>query len=116
MRDLKDVEYKGSLAWILFLGCTTWLSKASSIKTLVVQYENIQTNFTHELKRMLEFLDMPVTEERLKCVEQNKEGLFKRKVHLNFDPFSPENKQAVNRIIDQAAPLLAKHNIHYDHR
>ena len=60
------VEYKG-MGWVVLLH--TWLSKASNIETLVVQYERIQTNFTHELKRMLEFLDMPVSEERLKCVE-----------------------------------------------
>lgn len=94
----------------------TWLSQQHSVKTLVVQYEKLQTNFTHEVRRMLGFLEVPVTEERLQCVYQNKEGLFKRRVHLNFDPFTPENKQSVNRIIDQAAPLLSKYNIHYEKR
>lgn len=81
-----------------------------------MQYENLQTNFTHELRRMLDFLEVPVSEDRLHCVNQNKEGLFKRRMHLNFDPFSQLNKQAVNRMIDQAAPLLAKYNIHYEKR
>ena len=101
------------MSWLVLLN--VWL-KESYLPHIVVQFENLKTNLTTELSRMLEFLKIPINQETMNCVLNNKEGFFKRKQHLNFDPFSSENKQAVNRIIEQAQPLLNKYGIHYDAR
>lgn len=106
------VEYK-VVSWLVMLN--TWL-KESHIPIHVVQYENLKTNLTLEVQKMVQFLDIPVSNETLQCVAKNSEGLFKRIDHLNFDPFSIENKDAVNRILNQAKPLLSKYGIHYHER
>jgi hypothetical protein len=106
------VEYK-IMSWLVLLN--TWL-KESSIPHIVVQYENIKANMTSELMKILEFLEISATEEELKCAVENSRGLFKREKHLNFDPFNYENKQAVNRIIEQSKEILDKYNINYKTR
>lgn len=103
------VEYKG-MSWLVFLN--TWL-KESNIPHVVIQYEKLKENVTQELSKALEFLGHHVEKERMNCVERNSEGLFKRQAHLNFNPFSSENKKSVNRIIEQSRDILKRYNIHY---
>lgn len=105
------VEYM-SVSWGLML--QTWLSQSDTL-TLVVKYEQLLTNLTSEMSRILDFIEHPISEERLECVSQ-REGHYKRHKHLNFDPFSSENKEAVNRIIQQSRAVAEKHGIHYDTR
>jgi len=81
-----------------------------------VQYENLQTNLHEELVHMLSFLNFPASKETINCAVKNSNGKFKRVQHLNFDPYSKENREAVNRVIQQAAPLLANHGIKYTPR
>ena len=103
------VEYKG-MSWLVLLN--TWI-KQTALPVLVVRYETLVTNTTQQLARMLDFLDVPVDKERLKCLEENSEGYFKRHDHLNFDPYTRENKKAINRIIEQGAHEFG---IHYKKR
>ena len=106
------VEYKG-MSWLVFLN--TWL-KESSIPRVVIQYEKLKVNTTREIIRALEFLGHHVEDETLRCVERNGEGLFKRQEHLNFDPFSLENKRSLNRIIEQSRDILKHYDIQYNTR
>ena len=106
------VEYKG-MSWLVLLN--TWVSH-DPIPVLVVQYEALLTNTTQQLVRILDFLDVPINKEHLKCLEEKGEGYFKRHDHLNFDPFTRENKMAINRIIEQGAAILSKFGIHYQKR
>ena len=101
------------MSWLVFLN--TWI-KESNIPHVVIQYEKLKENVMQELTRALEFLGHHVEKERLDCVERNGEGLFKRQAHLNFDPFSSENKKSVNRIIEQSRDILKRYNIHYKTR
>lgn len=106
------VEYK-AMSWLVLLN--TWL-KESSIPHIVVQYERLKVNVTQELVRILEFIDMLPSNDILHCVNENSEGMFKRPEHLHFDPYSKENKNAVNRIIEQSKHILSKYNIYYGMR
>ena len=106
------VEYK-SVAWAYLLH--TWLSQTDT-KIHVVQYERLVRDVRQELVKILAFLEVEVKDEDINCAVENGGGAFKRSKHLNFDPYSRENKEAVNRCITQAAPLLAKYGITYEHR
>ena len=85
---------------------------------LVVQYESMVENTERELTRILEFLNFPVNDSSIKCAVENGSGIFKRAQHLHFNPYSIENREAMNRYISQAAPILAQYGIeyHYNHR
>ena len=78
-----------------------------------MQYEKLVSNTREELTKILDFLNIAVSEERLDCVMNNNEGLFKRDNHLNFNPFSKENNEVMNRHMTKALPLLEKFNITY---
>lgn len=101
------------MAWSFLLH--TWLAQ-NSTPVRIVLYENLQTNLHKELIHMLEFLNFSVSNETINCAIENSQGRFKRPHHLNFDPYSKENREAINRVIQQAAPLLAKHGIKYNLR
>ena len=98
------------MAWSFLLH--TWLAQ-NNTPVHVVLYENLQTNLHEELIHMLEFLDFSTSNETINCAVENSQGRFKRSQHLNFDPYSKENREAINRVIQQAAPLLAMHGIMY---
>lgn len=93
----------------------TWLSQEDT-PVHVVQYEKLKSDTERELKRILAFLNISVTVERMECVMSNAQGMFKREGHLNFDPYSKTNIEALNRHMSQALPLLAKYNITYELR
>ena len=101
------------MSWGLMLH--TWLNQ-NHFPVLVVQYETLVRDTRKQLERILQFLEIPVSNKTLQCTLENDTGKFKRTRHLNFDPFSQENKEAVNRLLIQAAPLLARHGIEYSTR
>ena len=45
---------------------------------LIITYEDLQTNLHGEMKRLLNFLGMPIDKRRLRCVLCNSEGLHHR--------------------------------------
>ena len=106
------VEYKG-FSWFMMLN--TWL-KESNIPVLPVQYEKLQFNVSHEVKKMTDFLGMPVTEKVLKCVSSHREGHFRRVNHLDFDPYSRNLKVIMNRIIGRGNSILKDFGIHFEAR
>lgn len=101
------------MAWAYLLH--TWLSQTDT-EIIVVQYERLVQNVHQELEKILNFLNVEVSDEDVSCAVENSRGVFKRGTHLNFEPYSRGNKDAVNRCIAQASPLLAKHGIVYEQR
>ena len=106
------VEYKG-MSWSLMIH--TWLAQ-NQVPVHVLQYERLSTDLRGELVKTLKFLDYHVSNETIDCVLENSMGQFKRTHHLNFDPFTNENREAMNRYLRLASPLLAKHGIKYNTR
>ena len=106
------VEYR-SVGWGLLLH--TWLAH-KRLPVHVVQYERLQSDLRRELTAVLEFLGFPPDNMTMDCVMENSGGHFKRKRHLNFNPYTSENKAAVNRVLAQASPLLAQYGIKYNTR
>lgn len=106
------VDYKG-IVWSFLLH--TWLSQ-NDTPVHVVQYEKLISHTEIELEKILDFVNMPTSKEKMECVMKNSQGRFKRSSHLNFSPYSKENREALNRHMSQALALLAKHNIMYKPR
>lgn len=102
-----------STSWSYLLH--TWLAH-SHLPIHVVQYERLVSNTREELIKVLEFLDSPADDVTMNCALDNSGSEFKRKKHLNFDPYSKENKVLVNQALSQATPLLAQYGIYYDKR
>uniref|UniRef100_A0A8D2QGX9 WSC domain containing 1 n=1 Tax=Zonotrichia albicollis TaxID=44394 RepID=A0A8D2QGX9_ZONAL len=76
-----------------------WLKYGKRL--LVVHYEDLKQSLIPKLKEMVEFLNVTVTEDRLLCVENNRDGNFKRSgaKQKNFEPFTQEMKDLINRYI-----------------
>ena len=106
------VDYKG-VVWSFLLH--TWLSQ-NETEVHVVQYEKLVSNTREELNKILAFVNVSISRERMDCVMENIRGSFRRTKHLNFNPFTKENIEVMNRHMLQALPLLAKYNITYNLR
>ena len=102
-----------STTWAYLLH--TWLAH-DHLPVHVVQYERLLTSPRQELSRLLEFVGFPADNGTLDCVLENSGDAFRRKNHLNFDPYSKDNKAVVNRVLTQATPLLAQYGISYKKR
>ncbi|NWW34112.1 WSCD1 protein, partial [Panurus biarmicus] len=76
-----------------------WLKYGKRL--LVVHYEDLKQSLIPKLKEMVEFLNVTVTEDRLLCVENNRDGSFKRSgaKQKNFEPFTQEMKDLIDRYI-----------------
>ncbi|CAH1230722.1 WSCD2 [Branchiostoma lanceolatum] len=77
---------------------------------LIVYYEDLQRDVVGQIRRVLKFLDLPVSEERMFCLEANKDGKFKRHKHIDFDPYTPEMRASVNLYIHTVALSLKLYN------
>ncbi|XP_043574433.1 WSC domain-containing protein 1-like isoform X2 [Chiloscyllium plagiosum] len=88
-----------------------WLKYCSRV--LVVHYEDLKKNLLPQLKRMVEFLNISVSDDRLLCVETQKDGNFKRSGlrQKDFDPFTLEMKSVINSYIEMVDEALKMKNL-----
>ncbi|XP_068166164.1 sialate:O-sulfotransferase 2-like [Antennarius striatus] len=108
-----EVDWKGT-GWSVYVknGARSWhshilkwLNYAKNIK--VIYYEDLQRNLLPQLRKIVQFLGLKVSEDRLLCVEGLKDGDFKRskKGNLEYNPYTPEmhaNFREYIRIVDAA--------------
>ncbi|KAM9209439.1 sialate:O-sulfotransferase 1 [Dugong dugon] len=87
-----------------------WLKYGKRL--LVVHYEELRRSLVPTLREMVAFLNVSVSEERLLCVENNKEGSFRRRGRRPHDPepFTPEMKDLINGYIRTVDKALRDHN------
>ncbi|XP_027718109.1 WSC domain-containing protein 2 [Vombatus ursinus] len=79
-------------------------------KVLVVHFEDLKQDLFTQLERMVSLLDVDVLEDRLLCVEGQKDGNFKRSGlrKLEYDPYTPEMQNTINsyiKMVDRALKL-----------
>lgn len=82
-------------------------------RLLVVHYEDLRRSLVPTLRDMVAFLNVSVSEERLLCVENNKEGSFWRRGRRPHDPepFTPEMRALIDgyiRTVDRALRACAR--------
>nr|XP_035934242.1 WSC domain-containing protein 1 isoform X2 [Halichoerus grypus] len=81
-------------------------------RLLVVHYEELRRSLLPTLREMVAFLNVSVSEERLLCVENNKEGSFRRRGRRPHDPepFTPEMRALIDGYIRTVDKALRDHS------
>ncbi|NXA16296.1 WSCD2 protein, partial [Sapayoa aenigma] len=79
-------------------------------KVLVVHFEDLKRDLFVQLQRMVGLLGIAACEDRLLCVEGQKDGNFKRSGlrKLEYDPYTPEMRKMISgyiRTVDAALKL-----------
>jgi len=105
-----DAVRNDSTAWKKHV--TKWLRNAKR-PTLVVQYEKLQTNLDGELRRMLDFLEHPYTEDDIQCTINSSVEGFHRKHTKKLDPYTPSQAQFILDKIHLVNDILIANNISY---
>ncbi|XP_007900007.2 WSC domain-containing protein 2 isoform X1 [Callorhinchus milii] len=82
-------------------------------KVLVVHYEELKRDLFKQLKRMVGVLGGQVSEDRLLCVECQKDGSFKRSGlrKLEYDPYTPQMKTLISSLIKTVDVALKLRNM-----
>ncbi|KAG8450702.1 hypothetical protein GDO86_003105 [Hymenochirus boettgeri] len=82
-------------------------------KLLVVHYEDLKMDLIGKLRQMVAFLNMPINEDRLLCVENNKDGNFKRlgSIQMTLEPFTQEMKNMIDGYIRTVDKALKARNL-----
>ena len=90
----------------------------SNITTLVIHYEDVQENILREMRRILDFLN--ISNMRTHCILADPNGKFKRskrdKLHIEFNPFTPDMQRSIDKLITNTNSLLKSHGFPLIHR
>nr|XP_020668131.1 WSC domain-containing protein 1 isoform X1 [Pogona vitticeps]XP_020668132.1 WSC domain-containing protein 1 isoform X1 [Pogona vitticeps] len=82
-------------------------------RLLIVHYEDLKRTLLPKLRDIVGFLNVTVTEDRLLCVENNREGNFKRpgaRWPDTFEPFTQEMKDLISKYILTVDSALRERN------
>lgn len=79
----------------------------------MVHFEDLKRDLFSRLKGMVQFLGLEVSEDRLLCVEGQKDGNFKRSGlrKLEYDPYTPEMRANIDELIRTVDAALKKRNM-----
>lgn len=88
-----------------------WLRFGRSVH--VVHFEELKRDLFSHLKAMVLFLGPEVSEDRLLCVEGQKDGNFKRSGlrKLEYDPYTPEMRASIDELIKTVDTALKRRNM-----
>nr|XP_056715464.1 sialate:O-sulfotransferase 2 [Euleptes europaea] len=88
-----------------------WLKYGKNV--LVVHFEDLKRDLFVQLKRMVSLLGIAVLEDRLLCVEGQKDGNFKRSGlrKLEYDPYTPEMRKMISGYIKTVDTALKRRNL-----
>lgn len=93
-----------------------WLVQCPIEDVFVTHYESLKSNLVSELKEILNFLHVPIDDDRLACVYQHSDGLFKRKpsknVPYNIGYYPRELKDGIYAAIDRLNSVLKSKGKH----
>ena len=86
------------------------------IPVLIIGYENLKNDTYTELKKMLDFIGYPYTEDDLSCAVKSAAETFHRNhTRKNLHPYSAELQRVVLNEIRQVDAALLKHGISLNH-
>lgn len=79
----------------------------------MVHFEDLKRDLFVQLKRMVSLLGIAVLEDRLLCVEGQKDGNFKRSGlrKLEYDPYTPEMRKMISGYIKTVDTALKLRNL-----
>ena len=73
---------------------------------LVIRYEDLKKDTSGNLRRMLDFLQVPYTEQRLQDVITQGFDNFKRNHSEEFDHYTREQREFVRSVINDTLSVL----------
>lgn len=88
-----------------------WLSYGKNVH--IVHFEDLKRDLFSGLKGMVLFLGLEVSEDRLLCVEGQKDGNFKRSGlrKLEYDPYTPEMRASIDKMVKTVDAVLKKRKL-----
>lgn len=90
-----------------------WLEQVGISSVLVIKYEDMLTSLTTQLRRMLDFLQVPYSDDDIDCVINNKLESYHRKKGELIDHYIPADRQLVLDNLMSVENLLNKYNVSY---
>ncbi|XP_006824932.1 sialate:O-sulfotransferase 1-like [Saccoglossus kowalevskii] len=106
--DFVDMVKKKHESWRNLV--VSWFKSGNPF--LVVHYEDLVQNPIQNVKKMVNFLNITLTPERLKCLRNDIEGLYHRQhpAKFHFDPFTQELHEIIDEDIRVVNELLMSRN------
>ncbi len=83
-----------------------WLLRNKEHPVMVVKFEDLKRSTVVEVKRMLDFLLVPYTMEKVLEVVGSEFAEFRRKHQQSFEHFTPEQKEFVTQVLRTTMKLL----------
>ena len=83
-----------------------WITNNHDHPVLIVKYEDIKNNTESELRRMLDFLQVPYSSSRLKEVVARGYHMYRRKHSESFDHYTPGQRDTVTSAIERVSKRL----------
>ncbi|TRY81105.1 hypothetical protein TCAL_07795 [Tigriopus californicus] len=85
-------------------------NEAHVTKVLVLHYENVKSNPEREMRKVLNFLQIPADPSRLSCMQMHKNGFFVRgsggSDESEVVPFHQKTRQVIDSLIDRVNAML----------
>ena len=90
-----------------------WLVNNMDHPVIVIKYENLKVNPSRELRRMLDFLQVPYTEAQFQRVVNNGCEKFKRhhSPRDDYDHYTSEQRAFVNSVIRTTHSILEEYHL-----
>ena len=120
------IEPSGGREWIHYVKMLSgawsqhvklWLgpNTPNNAAVLVIKYENLKSDLRTELKRMMDFLEYPYTEEDLDCTINSNTNAFHRHHDSSKEKehFSKQQVDLIYNGIRQVDSILRKYNVSY---
>ncbi len=79
------LKYVPEAGWSYLYFHLNWVNFQGPVH--VIRYEHLQRDLKGEMRKLMQFLKMPISEKTLQCIYQNSEGSFHRQHNTKVDPY-----------------------------
>ena len=90
---------------------TQWLN-VTEYPVLFIGYENLMKDTYTEVKRMLDFIGYPYSEDDIVCAVKSSNAFHRNHTKEHSNVYSPEQQEFITSIIKDVDASLLKHNIY----
>ena len=91
-----------------------WVGRrGAALRKLVVSYDEMVANIEPELNKIVHFLDLPVKEEKIRCVVGHTMDAHKRSRNGTVNPYTEEQTRIIQGVILSLKHIWEEHGIRY---
>lgn len=102
----QDFVFTGASRW--FEVIEDWITFGKEV--YFIFYEDLQEDPVGEMRSLLDYLGLPVDEERLACISSHLAGSFHRTSHQEIDPFTQDHHLLLQTVIEKAVRLIEQYS------